>query len=334
MRELAALLGAGIGAERALAIAAKTASRPKLKKPLGRLHELVRGGTPFAAALRDALPGLPASGAGLVEAGEATARLPDGIAQAAAMLEAGLAFRRSLTSALIYPAILLATSVAAVIFLLAFVVPQFKSAFAEAGTQLPLATQALIAIGEWFVRVGPYVLAGFLGGGALLVRWIATPAGRLALDGFLLRVPIFRDFLVHAEMARFARTVSLLLSSRVPLVRAMKLAETGTGNSVLRTAIRKAGGRAKEGERLASSIAANGPWPADAIEIIGIGEESGRLDVMLAHLADLYEGDLKRRSERLLTLLTPILTLAMAGIVAAIIGAILSAILGAYDLPL
>ncbi len=135
-------------------------------------------------------------------------------------------------------------------------------------------------------------------------------------------------------MARFARTAGALLAARVPMMRALKLAEGSAGNVVLARAFRSAAERAKAGERLGPALAAHAPWPSEAIEIVSVGEESGRLDAMLAHLADLYESDLKRRAERMLALLTPVLTLAMAGIVAGIIGAILSAILGAYDLPL
>lgn len=334
MKEIAAMLGAGIPAERAIAIAAKSAARPRFKAALGRLHELLRGGAPFAAAVRDALPGLPVSAASLIEAGEATARLPEAIADVGRMLSESLAFRRALSGALIYPAILLATSIGAILFLLTFVLPQFQAAFAEAGAKLPVSTEILLAIGHAIAAWGPYALALLLLAGGALLRWRASPAGRQETDRLLLAIPLARGILTQLEIARFARGVGSLLAARVTLVRALRLAESGAGNLVLGARIKAAGERVKRGERLAAALSAHGPWPADALELIHIGEEAGRLDAMLLHLADLYEGALKRKTERALTLLTPALTLTMAGIVAAIIGSVLSAILGAYDLPM
>ncbi len=334
MKELAAMLGAGIPAERAIDIAAKNAARPRFKSALARLHELVRGGAPFAAAVREALPGLPPGAASLIEAGEATARLPEAIADVARMLCEGLAFRRALAGALVYPAILLATSVGAIVFLLTFVLPQFQSAFAEAGAKLPLSTEILLAIGNGLVRWGPYALAALAIALLALARWRKSAAGRQETDQFLLRIPFAGALLVRLEVARFARNVGSLLTARVTLVRALRLAESGAGNVVLAARLKAAGERVKQGERLGAALTAHGPWPADAIELVSIGEEAGKLGAMLTHLADLYEDDLKRRTERALTLLTPLLTLTMAALVAAIIGSVLSAILGAYDLPM
>lgn len=334
MKELAAMLGAGIPAERAIAIATKSATRPRFKAALGRLHELLRGGAPFATAVREALPDLPAGAASLIEAGEATARLPEAIADIGRMLSESLAFRRALSGALIYPAILLATSIGAIVFLLTFVLPQFQNAFTEAGAKLPLSTEILLTIGNGLVRWGPYGLAALAIALLALARWRRSAAGREETDKLLLRIPFVGALLVKLEVARFARNVGSLLTARVTLVRALRLAESGGGNVVLAARLKAAGERVKQGERLGAALVAHGPWPADAVELVSIGEEAGKLGAMLIHLADLYEEDLKRKTERALTLLTPALTLTMAALVAAIIGSVLSAILGAYDLPM
>ncbi|MFO1187425.1 MAG: type II secretion system F family protein [Alphaproteobacteria bacterium] len=293
----------------------------------------MRGGALRCGGARGA-SGPPLGAVSLIEAQARRRRVYRRSRRCRATSTDALAFRRALTGALVYPAILLATSIGAILFLLAFVLPQFQAAFAEAGAKLPVSTEILLAIGRGLIAWGPYGLAALALALGALARWRATPAGRRETDTMLLRIPFVAGALTRLDVARFARNVGSLLAARVTLVRALRLAESGATNTVIAARLRSAGERVTQGERLAAALSAAGPWPADAIELIHIGEEAGRLDTMLLHLADLYEGELKRKTERALTLLTPALTLAMAGIVAAIIGSVLSAILGAYDLPM
>lgn len=332
-KELATMLSAGIAADRAIAIAARTARDAKLQEALVSVRESLRGGAPFSSALRQGLPGLPRAALSLIEAGESAGGLGAAFDKVSRMLEAQLALRQNLISALIYPTILLVTTIAAILFLLTFVVPQFKTVFADAGASLPLPTLILIVVGDGLEHYGPLALTAVLVGVLVLVNWRATSEGRAAIDRYCLRLPIVGGLIARFEIARIARTLSSLVAAKVPLARALGLTAEGIANTQLKDGFRSASARAKEGERLGPALAAGGAWPVDAIELVTIGEESGRLDLMLANLADLYEADIKRRTDRFLTVLTPALTLVMGGIVAAIMGAVISAILGAYDLP-
>ena len=332
-KELATMLSAGIAADRAIAIAARTARDARLQEALTLVREALRGGAALSSALRQGLAGLPKAALSLIEAGESSGALATAFDKVARMLEAQLTLRQSLVSALIYPAILLVTTLGAILFLLSFVVPQFKTVFADAGASLPLPTLILITVGDGLEHYGLFALAALLVGALLLINWRATGEGRAAIDRYCLRLPVIGGLIARFEIARIARTLSSLVAAKVPLARALGLTADGIGNTQLQEGFKSASARAREGERLGPALAAGGAWPIDAIELVTIGEESGRLDLMLANLADLYEADIKRRTDRFLAVLTPALTLVMGGIVAAIMGAVISAILGAYDLP-
>ena len=223
-------------------------------------------------------------------------------------------------------------AVTSVLILLGYVVPQFAEMFASAGETLPLSTRITIAAGELLKSWG-WLFALAVAAGALYLRQqLRDPRRKLRLDDWLLRVPIAGEILLKAEVARFARTLSTLLHNGVTLLKALSITRDTMDNQRLAADIEKVGAGLKEGQRLADPLAENTGFPAFAIHMIRVGEETGNLEEILVQVADAYERDTNTTIKRALALLEPALILILGGVIAAVIISILVAILSVNEL--
>jgi general secretion pathway protein F len=270
----------------------------------------------------------------MIRAGEAGASLPAVLLRLAEYMERAKALRATITSALIYPAILFAVSVVSVAVLLIVVVPKFKPIFEQSGKALPFVTQAVLFSGEvlrnywWALTLG---LAAALWYGAKRFR---EPEVRFAFDRWLLTVPFVGDLARKVEMARFARTLGTLLTNGVTLVAALAIVRETMGNAWLAEAVGGVGRELKEGRGLGRPMMETGRFPMLAVHMILVGEETGRLDEMLLQVADTYDVEVEQSVKKLLALLEPAMIVLMALVIGAIILSILAAMLTLYDLPI
>ncbi len=332
-RELATLLQAGLSLERALALSAELATGAQ-KGFLQSVLDAVRRGIGLSEALAAQDAALPSLYIGLVQAGEAGGTLPAVLGRLADTLERSQALRENIRSALYYPVIVLVVAGSTLILLLTAVIPEFKPLFDDTTAAMPLEMAVLLAAGE-FIKGWGWLLA--LGLVALVVAIRAhnrRPGGRLRWDGWMWRLPLFGDLLVKVEVARFARTLGTLLGNGVTALEALSISLGAIGNRAVARAIGGVTNRLKRGEGLATPLLETGVFPRLAVRLVQVGEESGQLDTMLLRVADIYDEEVKRTLQRLLSLLVPAVTIGLGLLVAAIVGSMLSAILSTYDLSL
>jgi general secretion pathway protein F len=332
--ELAVLLDAGLPLDRALAICGDNADRPGVKAAFGALHAQVKEGRSLSQAMAEASETFPPIAVAMVQAGETDGRLGRAIGRLAATLDRAEALRRTIVSSLIYPALLTAVAGGVISLMMLFVVPQFETLFTDQAARLPVATRVVIGASHALRRWG---LAGLvaLGAGALLARGaLQRPAARRAVDRMLLSAPLIGVLTTKAEVGRFSRVLSGLIEGGVALPTALTIAGRSLDNSYLAEAVSKVASGLKEGAGLSTPLAATRLFPPMAISFVRTGEETATLGPMLDRLADVLERDVKTAVDRLLGLLTPVITLIMALAVGGIIASIISAILGFNDLAL
>jgi general secretion pathway protein F len=240
--------------------------------------------------------------------------------------------RQALISALLYPAILLLLALVAVAVLLAFVVPQFTQMFAEAGRELPLLTRIVAGAGELLTGWWWLMLLLLGAGGWWLRRDWTDPAGRRRWDARLLRLPLVGPLIRKLQTARFTRTLSTLLGSGANLVPALDIAREIVGNAVMAQALGQVAQRVREGEGLAKPLADAGILPTLATQLIRLGETSGKLEHLLAQVADIYERDVQTSLKRLLTLAEPVIIITIALLITVIILSVVLMVLESNNL--
>ena len=330
-QQLASLLHAGMPLDRALTILIGVTEDEQAKPVLERVQEKVRGGSSLADALE--VQGVFSRFyLNMIRAGEAGGALDVVLKRLTEFLERSQALRETVTSALIYPIILLSVSALSVIILLTFVVPQFQRLFADAGKALPLATQIVIAVGDgfryyWWVGAILLVLLS-----AVVRRQLSQPESRARWDDRFLRLPLFGDLIAKVETARLSRTLGTLLGNGVSVLNAPTIVRETLSNQVLAGALGEVAEHVKTGRGLADPLLEAGRFPKLAVQMIRVGEETGQLQEMLLQVADTYDGEVQTAVKRMLTLLEPALILGLGVIIAGIIMSILVAILSLNDL--
>ncbi|MEZ5599866.1 MAG: type II secretion system F family protein [Candidatus Competibacteraceae bacterium] len=330
-QQLASLLHAGMPLDRALTILIGVTEDEQAKPVLERVQEKVRGGSSLADALE--VQGVFSRFyLNMIRAGEAGGALDVVLKRLTEFLERSQALRETVTSALIYPIILLSVSALSVIILLTFVVPQFQRLFADAGKALPLATQIVIAVGDgfryyWWVGAILFVLLS-----AVARRQLSQPESRARWDDRFLRLPLFGDLIAKVETARLSRTLGTLLGNGVSMLNALTIVRETLSNQVLAGALGEVAEHVKTGRGLADPLLEAGRFPKLAVQMIRVGEETGQLQEMLLQVADTYDGEVQTAVKRMLTLLEPALILGLGVIIAGIIMSILVAILSLNDL--
>lgn len=332
-RQLATLVEAGMPLDRALDFAAKAAERPATRAAFARARERLTGGASLSDALAADAGIFPAIYVAMVRAGEAGGAIGAVMARLAEFLERADAARQQLQTALIYPAILMMAAIAILTMMVTVVLPQFDSLFADAGARLPWGARLVVAGAEFVRAYGWTAIIALLVGVLALVRARQRPAFRLARDRALLRLPLAGPLVRKAEAARFCRTLAALLGNGVAHLNALAIVQAVLGNRFLRAQLAELIAGLKDGQGLAEPLARLDMLPPLALQLVRLGEETGKLEPMLGRAADILEGDVRETVSRIMGLLTPVLTILLGVGVAAIIGAVLSAILSVYDLP-
>ena len=332
--ELAVLLGAGLTLDKALAISVENARDPRLKALLATLHGRVKEGHSLSRAMTEAGSMMPALAPAMAQAGEADGKLDQALARLAETLDRAEALRRTVVSSMIYPALLLLVATGVISVMLLFVVPQFETLFSDQAVRLPFATRLVMGASH---ALRAYGLGGvLLAGGALFAarQMLRRAQARRSIDKALLAAPGLGPLIAKAETARFARVLAGLVRGGVALPAALDIGRRSLANTHMAEAVAKVAAGLKEGGGLSGPLAATRLFPPMAISFLRTGEETATLGLMLERLADVLDRDVRTAVERLMGLLTPVVTLLMAALVGGIIASIISAILGFNDLAL
>lgn len=331
-RELAVMLGAGQDLDRALRFLIETATNARLGRALTALREAVRDGKPLAVALAQHPRSFPPLYVGLVRAGEAGGTLASTLDHLAALLERERALAASISTAMVYPALLALAAVGAIALLLTQVLPQFVPLFEENGAALPGPTQALITAGNLVSRFGLAALLALALVGLALRAVLRRPGPRAAFDRLVLRLPVLGGMAREILAARLTRTLGTLLTNGVPLITALGIARDALGNRAGMRAVDEASQRARDGAGLAEPLRASGVLPVRTIHLLRLGEETGQLGPMALRAAEIHETASRLAIQRLVALLVPAITILMGAAIAGIVASLLLAMLSLNDL--
>ena len=331
-RELATLLESGLTLDRSLQILLELSEEDRIRHVLEDLQKRVRGGATFSAALEEQGGQFPRLYINMVRAGELSGALDAVLGRLADYLERTAELRETVTSALVYPTILLVVAGLSVILLLVFVVPQFAVLFSDMGAALPLPTRIVMGIGDLFRDFWWAMLALLALAAVGVERALQRPDLRERFDSRVLRVPLFGDLIWKMETARLCHTLSTLLKNGLPLLNALNLAKEVVSNRKLSGLLAESAEDLKHGRGLAEPVAKREILPQMALQMIRVGEESGSLDAMLGKVAEIYDKETQASVKRLLTLLEPVLIIGLGVVVAGIIISIIVPILGANQL--
>lgn len=322
-RQLATLVRAGVPLVESIAALTEQVEKESLVRILTTVRENLNEGTSFAKSLEQFPKVFPPLFVNMVAAGEASGTLESVLERLADFMEGQARLRGKVGAALAYPVLMMLVGGGLVGFLMVAVVPKVTSIFDNLGQALPWYTRLLILVsdtvaGYWWLMIGLTV-----GGILLFRRWKKTAKGRMKWDSFTLKAPLFGRLNLLVSVARFSRTLSTLLSSGVPLLKAMEIGRNVLGNAKLETVVSEAIGSIREGESIAEPLRRSGAFPPMVTHMIAVGEKSGQLEQMLENVSRAYEADVETRVAALTSLLEPLMIVLLGGMVGFIALAIL-----------
>jgi type IV pilus assembly protein PilC len=312
-RQLATMIDSGLSVVRSLAILATQVESKELARVLGEVRLEVERGSSLSAACAQHPKVFSHLFVTMVQAGEAGGSLDAVLQQLATTMEKQAALNRKIRSAMTYPAVVLSVMIVIFTALLVFVVPIFKRIFTQLHATLPGPTQAVLKVSA--IVTSPWVLV-VLGVLALALvvfkRWIGTDRGRRAFDGFKLKPPVFGPLLHKVALARFAGTLSSLVSAGVPILESLDICSDTSGNQVVADALQAAKNGVREGRSLADCLKEHeAVVPSLVTQMVEVGEQTGALDAMLRKAADFYDQEVETTVANLTQLLEPMLTVIM-----------------------
>ncbi|TWO67919.1 type II secretion system F family protein [Caenimonas sedimenti] len=330
--ELAIMLRAGLALANALRVLIDMSHKPSVAQLLQAVLDDVKGGAPLSQALARERALFGDFYLNMVRSGEASGQLSAVLTRLVEHMERLRALRESVISATIYPAILLGVAIVSVIAMLGFVVPQFEKLFNDMGDALPLATRIVMIAGQLFRDWGLVIGIVMAAVAWLAMRWARTPAGQAKWESAVLRIPLFGRLLLKFQLNLFSRSLGTLLGNGVPMLTALHIATQTVGNQVLRSALVPIAPAVKEGGRLVDALRATGVFEPIAINLVRVGEETGRVGPMMLELANILDRDVETGIRRTLTLIEPALIIVLGLMIAGIIVSIMLGILSINDL--
>ncbi len=332
-QDLSALLTAGLPVDRALSILISVTEKEKFKEIVRDILKSVEGGSYLSDAMAKHPRVFSDFYVNMIRAGEAGGVLDAVLERLGEFLESSQELRDYVKSALIYPIFLVFAGGISIIILMTFVIPKFSVMFSDMGNAIPLSAWFLMGLSE-FLRAYWWIIVGVMTAAYLSIhQYIRTPAGRLQSDIWKIRLPVIGDMVRKIEVARFARTLGTMIKSGVPILQALDLVKAIIGNRVITGAMERVHDRVKEGERLSAPLKDTGIFPSLAVQMITVGEESGKLDEMLLRVAENYEKVVRNTVKRFISILEPAMILVMGLVVGFIVISMLMAIFSMNEMP-
>lgn len=319
-RQFAAMVNAGVPLVRCLGVLSEQSSNPKLKKSLGEISGEVQQGTNLSDAMRkhpDCFDNLYVS---MVQAGEVGGVLDEVLNRLAKVLEDIARLQNQIKGAMTYPVVVGILAVIVFLAMTIFLIPVFAGIFTDLGGELPALTQFMLwlsgVLRSWLVIIP---IIGAVVASFLYRQYYKTPVGRLTMDRLFLKMPILGDLNEKSAVARFCRTFGTLTRSGVPILNSLEIVRDTSGNQVIANAIDAARKEIQQGGMLSLAIQNEQVFPALAVQMMTIGEETGELDAMLMKVADFYEDEVEQAVKALTSILEPLMMVVLAGMVGVIL---------------
>jgi len=319
-RQFSVMIDAGLPLVQCLEILAGQQENKVFQKVLTGTRGAVEGGSTLSAAMRQYEKVFDALYVNLVEAGETGGILDTILQRLSSYIEKNVKLKRAVQSALVYPVAVLSVAAAVIVLLLWKVVPIFATLFTGLGVGLPLPTRIVIGlsnfVGSIFGLLILIVVVGIIIG---LKVWYGTPAGRMAIDTVLLKLPLVGILLRKIAVARFTRTLGTLISSGVPILEGLEITARTAGNALIEKSLMEVRKGLEAGRNLADPLRDTNVFPGMVTQMIGVGEQTGAMDAMLQKIADFYEDEVDAAVKDLLAALEPAMIVFLGVVVGGIV---------------
>ncbi|HSM35642.1 MAG TPA: type II secretion system F family protein [Longimicrobiales bacterium] len=318
-RQFATMINAGLPLVQSLDILAKQTENKHLAGVIAQVLHDVESGNTLADSMRNHPKVFTDLFVNMVAAGEAGGILDVILLRLATFLEKADALKRKIKGAMIYPGVILGVAVSAVAILLIFVIPTFQTMFESAGVPLPMPTQVVIGMSAFLQGYWWAVLLGIVAAVFLIRMAYKTDGGELAIDSFMLRLPILGNLLRKGAVARFTRTLGTLVASGVSILDGLEITARTAGNRVIHDAVMQSRSSIAGGETIAEPLRQTEVFPPMVVQMINVGEQTGGLDEMLTKIADFYDEEVDAAVEALLSAMEPIMIVVLGTVVGGMI---------------
>ena len=293
------------------------------KQVLSDIRRQVADGSSLAAALAEHPKVFDNLYINMIRAGESSGSLDLVLIRLSDFLDSQLKLRSKIVGAMVYPLIMIVVGILLMMLLFVFVIPRVTKLFEQQRKPLPFVTKLLLGTADFVSAYWPLIIVAAIGLGFAFKKWISTPKGRFTWDSFKLKLPLLGIVVRLIAISRFAKTLATLLSSGVPLLRALEIVKNILGNAVLADVVEKAAEEIKEGDSIAAPLRRSNQFPPLMTHMIAVGERAGKLEEMLDSVAESYENQINARVEALTAMLEPLMIVVMGGTIGFVVFAIL-----------
>lgn len=319
VRQFATLIRAGVPIVRATSILRVQTESKVLKQTLSQVEDDLREGISYSEAIKKHPKVFSNFFVAMALAGETSGNLEEVLDQIGLQLQKQYDVKRKVVSALTYPFIVSLVAIGVVAFLMVSVVPTFASIFGQLGSELPLITRIVVAVSD-FVAAYWWFILGLVVAGIFTFTWMVRhEKERLVIDRVLLKLPIFGPLVLKSQIALLTRSLAVLIRAAVPILNAIEITEKIISNRVIRKGLTRAREMMAQGVPLHQPLMRDSNFPPLMTQMIAVGEESGDLDTMLSEVAEFYESEVETTTDRLKSIIEPLLIVVLASIVGVIV---------------
>ena len=319
-RQFSVMIDAGLPLVQCLEILAGQQENKTFQKILNTVRASVEGGATLSTSMKAHEKIFDPLYYNMVEAGETGGILDTILQRLSTYIEKNVKLKRAVKSAMIYPVSVLGIAAGVIILLLWKVVPIFITLFNGLQVDLPLPTRIVILLSHFVGSIyGLMILVMAIGAGFALKFWYGTPAGRMAIDSLILKLPVVGIVMRKIAVARFTRTLGTLISSGVPILEGLDITARTSGNAVVEKAISQTRKAVEAGRSLVDPLKETDVFPGMVTQMIGVGEQTGAMDAMLSKIADFYEDEVDAAVKDMLTAIEPIMIVVLGVVVGGVV---------------
>lgn len=318
-RQFATLVNAGIPVVDALKVLSEGQRPGILRDALAKVKNSIESGKKLSDSMAQ-IPGVfDKLYSNMIHAGEEAGILDSILGRLATYMEKNEKIKSQVKGAMVYPSVIVVVAIIVIAGILVFIIPKFQEFFRSAGKEPPMLTLMVVGMSHAMIKYWYILIGVMVGGPYALMRWIDTPAGKIAFEEFIFRAPLFGDLVRKGSIARVTRTLSTLLTSGVGLIDAIEIAGKTAGNIVIERSLIRCKDSVMQGKPFAFPLAKDKVFPDMVVQMISVGEQSGTLDNMLSKIADFYDDEVETAVKSLSSLVEPLLMVVLGGIIAVLV---------------
>lgn len=318
-KQVSSMLGAGMTIVASIQTLEEQAENPEFKKVLTHIKEVLECGEPMSVALDDYPDLFDEMYVNMVRAGESSGQFAAVLKRLAIIIQSGARLKKKVKSAMTYPTVIVSIALLMSAGLIQFVVPIFAEMFGGFGKDLPFLTQMLVDISEfvkgWWYIIAPIIFVAL----GTFKKWAKTPAGRLKVDEWKIKLPVFGQLILKSSIGRFCRLLAQMMSSGVPILESLRVVAGSLGNHVLEKSILDARSEVEQGNQLNTSLEGKPYLPILMVRMIAAGEKAGKIEDMLESIADTYDEEVETMLGTLTSLMEPFLMVFLGAIIGTIV---------------